>query len=544
MMRALLLVTLLAAASCGSDSDSASPNNNQTTGGAFDGKWIYESGGANEWYLDIQQQPAATTFTGTSRFTWFGATETQPIASGQVNGANVSFTLPSSTQGKVTFDVRTYLGTIAADGQTVSGMLQSEDGNLPIVLRRLKPALPLDAQWIVFGATPMDDECVMGQGADAVVAVRKTYAEGPTTIVNAATGKDLTTYTIKGSAGGMYEDAGAPYTAAADGTKLGILGFAGRSTFVFDTTGLSVTITTPAGEKKLDFVKPATGSLKGGQPFFAVVDGAGAISTLAPLPYEEGSPTDLKYRPVQKDFVALWPRTIRVFDQAGNVKASIPASADGAASTRRIAIAPDGSIVVIGALEKTAQIGEVAGKPVTLPVATYKGYAAKYDVSGALVWATNTTGSTGNLEPFDVAIDKDGNSYLVQFEDKFHLVKLDAKGALVWNVNAGLEANPAPTVGVIAEGPVVMANVPTKLRLDNQPWAVDSAVLLFGFDGKLTGVYNGPRTAWNIYVDRTGAIMASGAAAEPITYFENGAAKVHTSAGGKDYYYGRFKPHK
>lgn len=90
---------------------------------------------------------------------------------------------------------------------------------------------------------------------------------------------------------------------------------------------------------------------------------------------------------------------------------SITSTGSNTDPARHLALAPDGSVVIVGEFFDTVNLGGAA--PISLMVSGDDTFVAKYDTNLGFVWQTAlgpaAKGATGTTSPYDVQVDAQGN---------------------------------------------------------------------------------------------------------------------------------------
>ena len=145
------------------------------------------------------------------------------------------------------------------------------------------------------------------------------------------------------------------------------------------------------------------------------------------------------------------------YDASGALVWAKRAGGSGVDASFGLAVDGAGNVYVTGQFENSATFGAGEANQTTLSGTSAEIFVAKYDASGALVWAKRAGGPFGGDEGHGIAVDGAGNSYVAGYFDdsatfgageanqttlsgsntETFIAKYDASGALVWAKRAG-----------------------------------------------------------------------------------------------------------
>ena len=163
------------------------------------------------------------------------------------------------------------------------------------------------------------------------------------------------------------------------------------------------------------------------------------------------------------------------------------------------------------------------GTPVRAYTSGYDGFVAKLDSSGNLIWNTFLGGSGANEEANGVAVDSNGNVYVVGTSDATwgtpvqaystgndaFVAQLNSSGSLTWNTFlGGSGADYGYGVAVDASGNVYATGVSTAT------WGTPVQAYTSGTDGFVAKLNNTGSRTWSTFLGGTGTDGCQGVAVD------------------------------
>lgn len=495
------------------------------------GRWHFrgELGGAEAlWILNLSHEKDATTFTGTSRFEWRGGRHVVDLLDGQVTRRAVHFRVAESRSGSITFYEKTFDGELTLDGTRIDGEVRVNDQLLYISFTRVPKAPRLAAQWVVTDGTEQNDSHGLWGLSDSALVVK---SGGENRLLDTATGATLATALLAGESGGQTEPVTRPYFSSAGPGTAAFYGIAGRPSMNYPE--LSALVRAGASETRT-VLAPVGTDLRGGRGFFGVMTSAGAVTGLFDANFAHVSEYDfvkLLPRPSQGDFLVVTEKTVLRFDSTSGALGRWNFDQGGLALVRTAAIGPDGKLVIFGELNGSTTLGEGASA-----VAVQGGsFVACYSPQNELLWVATKASGGEPLSASALAMTEAGEVYAIGSGPARTVFKLDASGAIAWQAQTSLGANPAPWLAVVPEGVLAMQTVQSGVyEAGSAVQDVETAVLfLDGATGATGGIYSAP-FAYALASNASGDLFLSAEFEGTVRVWDGEREQAYTSVGGRD----------